>query len=35
LEDGEGDELDWGVVDVGIKPQESGNGIEKGREGTG
>ncbi len=35
LEDGEGAELDWDCIGVGIEPQEGGNGIEKGGEGTG
>jgi hypothetical protein len=35
LEDGEGDELDGGGVDVAIKPQQGRNGIKKSSERTG
>jgi hypothetical protein len=35
LEDGEGDELEGGGVEVAIKSQEGRYGIEKGGQGTG
>jgi hypothetical protein len=35
LEDGEGDELDGGGVELAIKSQEGRNGIKKGCQGTG